>query len=319
MKNPKLSSLVDSYIAYRSTHVKWTKWQGDSVRKFARFVDSKRERIVTRQLIWSYLESLPSPARTAKFEATRNIRPFCIYLKARNPTHFVPEYRFVPRPKKQLVPHIFSEQEVNHMMKKARKLLCRHTQPRVVRTMYATLIGLLWATGMRISEAVNLNMGDVDLGRGVIRIRETKFYKSRLLPIHPTTVRALKRYLVERNSYYPSFDWNPFFYNWRMAERKQGRYTRDAFHQKIREAIIALKIKNKAGRYARPYDLRHSFATHRLTSIYDGKEAVKRLPLIATYMGHAKIGHTQIYLHPSTELMAKLGRDFFSFFEEESK
>jgi integrase/recombinase XerD len=320
MKTPKLSSLVDDYIAFRGTHIKWIKWPGEVVRRFTAFADARRERIVTRQLIWAYLESIENPARTTKFEIARNLRPFCLYLKARDSRHFVPEYRFVAKPRKQLVPHIFSEDEVQKLMKYVRKALCRHTHPPVVRTTYATLIGLLWATGMRTSEVVNLNIGDVDFEAGVIKIRETKFYKSRLIPVHPTTTQALREYLAERNrSGFPVFDWSPFFYNWRMAERKQGRYTTDAFHHKIREAIIATKIKSKSGRYARPYDLRHSFATNRLSSIYDGKEAGKRLPLIATYMGHSKISHTQVYLHPSTELLAKLGRNFFSYFEREAK
>lgn len=320
MRTPKLSSLVGDYIKFRSTHVKWVKQPGKTVKRFADFADERKDRVVTRQLIWAYLESIQNPAPTTKFEIIRNLRPFCLYLRARDPRHFVPEYRFVRRPKKQRAPYIYTEDEVQKMMKQVRTALCHHTQPPFVRTLYATLIGLLWSTGMRISEAVNLDIGDVDLEAGVICVRETKFYKSRLVPLHSTTVSALKKYLKERNLYgYSAFDWNPFFYNWRMIESKQGRYTVDGFHQQIHNAIKALKLKSKSGQYARPYDLRHSFATNRLSAIYDGKEAARRLPLIATYMGHSKLSHTQIYLHPSTELLAKLGKNFFTFFEQETK
>lgn len=207
------------------------------------------------------------------------------------------------------------------MMEYARHELWKGPQRLVVPAVYETVIGLMWATGIRIHEVVNLNLDDLDFEKNLIYIRETKFYKSRLLPVHKTTMDALARYIDERNSFrFPKEPERPLFFNWRMRRTKKWRYTTDAIHHKLHQIIVALNIKNKkTDRYARPYDLRHSFATSRLESIYKNVHRLEqRLPLIATYMGHAKLSYTQIYLHPSTELMAGLGKNFLTFFEKEA-
>jgi integrase len=320
MKDPKLSSFVGEYIDFRLAYIKDMKWEADVVRRFTTFADRRRERIVTRKLLSNYFESFKNPAPTTKFNECRLIRQFCIYLCRRDERHFVPEYRFFPKPKSKFKPYIYTEEEVVRMMNHARHDLWQGPQRLVVPAVYETLIGLLWVTGIRMSEAVNLNLGDLDFKRNLLYIRETKFYKSRLVPVHSSTMAALKNYIEERNSFgFPKEPDRPLFFNWRMRRTKKWRYTVDAFHEKIREIILALNLKHKTtGRYARPYDLRHSFATSRLERIYEDGNPIQRLPLIATYMGHAKLTYTQTYLHPSTELMAGLGKNFFSFFEKET-
>lgn len=321
MKTAKLSSYVDGYLALRASLIKLRKWEIKCVRRFANYVDKKYERIVSRQLVLAYLESFKNPSLTRKFRETQYVRHFCHYLHQRDQRHFVPEYRFVPKPKSNFKPYIFTEDEVRRMMSYARNELWKGPQRLIVPAVYETIIGLMWVTGMRIQEVINLNLGDLDFEKNLIYIRETKFYKSRLLPVHESTMSALNSYVKERKSFgFPKEPERPLFFNWRMRRAKKWRYSTDAIHHKIRQIIVALNIKDKKTyRYARPYDLRHSFATARLQSIYQNLRHVEqRLPLIATYMGHAKLSYTQIYLHPSTQLMASLGKNFLTFFEREA-
>ncbi len=320
MKNTKFKDLAKEYLNLRSGYVKISRWETKVVHKFASYADRRRERIITRRLLCEYLESIKNPAPTTKFTLVKLLRQFCIYLQRRDERHFIPEYRFIPKPKTKMKPYIFSENEVRQMMIYARNELWKGPQRLVVPAVYETIIGLMWVTGMRIGEVVKLNLEDLDFKKNIIYIRETKFYKSRLIPVQPSTMAALGHYIDERNSFgFPKEPGRPLFFNWRMRRTKKGRYTTDAIHHKIHEIIVALNLKDKrTGRYARPYDLRHSFATTKLRQIYGATEPIQRLPLIATYMGHAKLTYTQTYLHPSTELMAGLGKNFFAFFEQEA-
>lgn len=316
MKSKKLSLFLDDYINYRASHVKIESWEINSITKFAFYADKNKTYTITRKLVIDYINLKKNPSRTHKFTLMKHIRPFCKFLNVQNPDHFVPEYRFIPRPKKLLIPFIFNDQQVSQMMQYARHNLWRGPQRLLVPATYETLIGLLWATGMRISEATKLNIGDIDFENGIIHIRETKFYKSRLLPLQKSTTQALKNYLTERNSFnYPCRADCPFFFNWAERQTKGGRYSVDGFHDQLRKIIIAFDFKNEKGIHARPYDLRHSFATTRLYSIYAKDQPLEKLPIIATYMGHAKFSYTQVYLHPSVELLEKLGKNFFEYFK----
>ncbi len=312
-----MSSFTEDYFNFRSNYVKIERWEINSIRRFSEYADKRRVHIITRQFINDFLDAKKNPSRTYKFSTIKHIRPFSKFLHIQDSRHFVPEYRFVSRPKRLLIPYIFNEQQVAMMMNYARNELWKGPQRLLVPATYETLIGLLWTTGMRISEAKNLNIGDIDFEQNIIHIRETKFYKSRILPVQKSTGIALKNYLIERNSFkYPCRSDCPFFFNWAQRQRKSGRYTVGGFHNQLRKVILALDIKGENGKHARPYDLRHSFATTRLTTIYESALSIQKLPIVATYMGHSKFSHTQVYLHPSTELLASLGKNFFSFFEK---
>lgn len=296
MKRTHFSSLVDDYIDFRFSVVKGSKSEANNIKQFCKFADKfSNKTILTLELVNEYLASLKNPKPTTKYGQCKSLRAFSLYLNQRDPKNVVIPYRYVKRPPSSFKPYIFSEKEVVTMMNYARTKLWTGPQILIVPVLYETLIGLLWSTGMRLKEAVNLNVGDIDFQSGVIHIKQTKFYKSRLLPLHPSTSAALMRYLEERNSFnYPKSPGTPFFFNWRMrGGTRKGRYTTDAFHEKIHQIIVVLDIRAANGRLARPYDLRHSFATLRLNEIYEG-EALRKLPLIATYMGHAKLTYTQI-------------------------
>jgi integrase len=170
---------------------------------------------------------------------------------------------------------------------------------------------MLACTGLRISEALKLNAADVDLERGVLRIEETKFKKTRLVPLHPTATRALRRYAHSRFGQQAIHDDSPFFLN-TMGQR----LSYDATFRVFREVRDMLGWKKGNGTLPRPriHDLRHSFACQRLLSWYrQGKDVHNLVTALSTYMGHGKVTDTYWYLTGTPELLAIAGKRFERF------
>jgi integrase/recombinase XerD len=164
------------------------------------------------------------------------------------------------------------------------------------RQVYGTLLGLLAATGLRISEALDLRFHDV-LPDGVLQIRRTKFGKNRLVPLHPTTAKALANYLEQRRRLAVTDDHVFLSAGNQRISSSMVEYT---FHRILRLADIAPSRK----RPPRIHDVRHTFATRALEQCSTRREAVARhFVALATYMGHTDIAHTYWYLEATPELM----------------
>jgi integrase len=228
------------------------------------------------------------------------VRGFATYLHALDDRHEVPPADVLPRRIRRAVPYLYTEQEILALMVATDRL-----RGRLRRATYRTLIGLLAVTGMRVGEAIRLDRADLDAGAGVVTVRDSKFGKSRELPLHSTTVTALRRYL-------------------RIRDAHQGAVMSDALlispagtrliycnvHATFRQirADAGLKARSPACR-PRIHDLRHRFAVQTLLDWYrDGVEVQSRLPLLSTYLGHTHPRHTFWYLQAAPELMAIAGQ-----------
>jgi integrase len=162
----------------------------------------------------------------------------------------------------------------------------------------ATLIGLLASTGLRSGEVVRLDCGDVDLTNGVIVVRKTKFRKDRLVPVHPTTCAALRRYARERDAVFPTPKDEAFF-----LSSRGGRLSAAGLQSNFAKARKLAGLDD--GRPLRPHDLRHRFAVTRLRLWHQQHADVQALlPLLATYLGHASYSDTAYYLTGSSDLLA---------------
>ena len=176
----------------------------------------------------------------------------------------------------------------------------------------STLIGLLYSTGLRISEALKLTLEDVDLKRKLLLIRQTKFKKSRWVPISVSTTRSLSFFLEQRQGY--GFSTNksaPVFVNSR--KNANGRpYGYETFCHIFLEIIRKEKIRGPMGESGpRVHDLRHSFAVHRLAKWYrEGAVISAKLPLLSTYLGHSSLIGTEIYLQATAQLLEEANRRF---------
>lgn len=207
---------------------------------------------------------------------------------------------FLPKPPKPFVPYAFSHDELQRLLAAA----AAHKNPNSkleANTLRALLL-LLYGAGLRISEALSLTLGDVDLPSGLLMIRESKFYKTRLVPIGPRLTAALATYTIERRQISHSHNAEaPFFVTRGGASVK--RHMAENTFRRLRDRAKVYRLDG--ARYQpRLHDLRGTFAVHRLVSWYrQGRDLQNLLPKLATYLGHAHIGATQRYLTMTPELL----------------
>jgi integrase len=227
------------------------------------------------------------------------VRGFATYLHALDDRHEIPAADVLPRRIRRAVPYLYTEQEIVALMAGTGRLRGRLRQ-----TSYQTLIGLLAVTGMRVGEAIALDRGDLDIANGLVTVREGKFGKSRELPLHPSTLLALRDYLRVREAHQNASVSDAFFVS--PAGTRLIYCNVHATFRQLR-ADAGLRPRSPACR-PRVHDLRHRFAVQTLLDWYrDGVDVQPRLPLLSTYMGHTHPRHTFWYLQAAPELMAIAG------------
>jgi integrase/recombinase XerD len=167
---------------------------------------------------------------------------------------------------------------------------------------FTILFGLLVASGMRVNEALGLDQPDVDLDLGILHIRQTKFRKSRYVPIHPTTVVALKKYAEARDRLFPAPS-TPAFFIAERGRRITGGTARYTFAKPSQQLGLRVPAKHH-GRGPRLHDLRHRFAARTLIQWYRaGLDVERELPKLTTYLGHVYVNDTYWYLEALPELL----------------
>lgn len=281
---------------------------------FARYVASRHDRgplTVENMIDWvrQGKGGRGSPGTWAR--RLEKLRRFIRYLKQFEPDTEMPEESvFGPVPGR-VAPHIFHEDEIVELLAAARKLGPRGSlRPET----YETLFGLMASTGLRVSEATHLRDADVDLKRGMLTVRQTKFAKSRQLPMHPSAVAALASYRRQRVRHVPSTPDTPFFIGSRGRRLGQPLSNRQV-HRVFNSLRDSLGWVNRGAHDApRLHDLRHTFAVRRMMLWHDEGTDIEQMMLaLSTYMGHAKICYTYWYLTAVPELMALAGGKFERF------
>lgn len=238
------------------------------------------------------------------------VRRFASWLSTVDPRTEVPPRRLLAARRRRNKPHIFTEQEIVRLMGEADRL----TSPTGLRAVsYATLIGLLSATGLRPGEALALDLADVDLQSGILAIRESKFGKSRFVPVQESTCVALAHYAKQRDKLCSRRATEAFLVSER-GKRMLGCAARRTFARiSCSIGLRALTGRRRSGRGPRLQDFRHSFATRRLIEWYRaGLDVGRELPKLSTYLGHVNASHTYWYIEAVPELLQlateRLGR-----------
>ena len=284
---------VERYLSLRQTLGYKLRETSADLRAFARFAAHRGDIFVRASTAVDWATEAPS--LHTRHVRLRNVAHLARFLHAEDPTHEVPSNPFhAPTPRR--LPYIYTRGEIVQLVGAASRL--RQSYP-LRRQVYMTIIGLIAATGLRISEALDLRLYD-SLPDGVLQIRRTKFGKSRLLPLHPTAASALDRYLEQRC---------------RLAVTDDHVFL-SAGNQRIASSTVEYtfrRIRRLAGitatrtRPPRLHDLRHTFATRALEQCSTRREAVARhFVALATYMGHTDIAHTFWYLEATPELMTDI-------------
>jgi len=226
------------------------------------------------------------------------VRQLCLYRRRRDPSSFVPEQALAPVKVSVFLPYIFSRDEVDRILAAATS----HEGRFIWASMLRTLILVAYCTGLRLGEAVRLRMDDVDLEHGVLTIQRSKG-RTRLVAIRADLVAELRRYMADRERLKPDrrrADPGRFF-----LRRDGSPLTIASASSAIRRLLRKLGIKPADGRVgARPYELRHAFAVHRLAAwANEGADVQARLPLLSAYLGHQNLIGTEVYLKATPQLL----------------
>ncbi len=239
------------------------------------------------------------------------LRRVCRFVAKRRPATFVPGERLRPRGRPPKPPHIYSQEEVRLLLDGALALRdWRRWHPCPIRskTMHAIIL-LLATSGLRISEALHLTLDDVGLDDGVLSIRQSKFRKSRLVPLSTGTVDALRRYYGIRVTVAPAEPSAAFFISGRGKA-----YSTSCVQGMFRAIAIQAGLRGPKGRGPRLHDLRATFAVTRLLEWYrDGDNVMTRLPLLSTYLGHACVSDTEVYLNITMTVLEEANTRFHAF------
>lgn len=302
---PTMVALAEDYLALRRRLGFALLSTGRQLLGFAQYADHTGHRgPITVELVvgWARLPQGAKPCWWAR--RLQTVRGFAQYRRLFDPATEIPPADLLGPSSRRPTPHIYSEAEIAALLRAAGELspkggLRAHT--------YVTLFGLLITTGLRISEALRLGRGDVDLDGGVLTVQLTKFRKSRLVPVHPSTVKALADYARRRDRRHPQTSACTFLLNERGAPLGPSG---------VATTFGALRrtlgwTKNHEGRRPRLHDMRHTMAVRTLLRWYQQDADVDRkMPALSTYLGHVEIGDTYWYLTAVPELMALIAARF---------
>lgn len=300
-----VAEAVQEYVVYKQALGMSYKGRALKLNAFARFVGPIDLGEVTPDMVRNFLNG-HGPVTTEWFHKFWVLNTFFRFAIARSYTKENPLPRTKPKSPRQFRPYIYSVEEVKRMIQ---VVDCRHRgrwhlEPSTVRT----LLLLLYGTGLRIGEAIRLQHRDVDFRERVISIRETKFYKSRLVPISTDLADVLQDYFHKQWPNPCATPKSPFFATY--DGRPVTHLTAELAFKKVRYEAGVQRID---GFYFQPrlHDFRHTFAVRRLIAWYrEGKNVQRLLPHLATYLGHVGIRETSRYLTMTRELLGEAGQRF---------
>jgi integrase len=270
--------------------------------QFVSFLEREGASCITTTLALRWAMTPQGVQRATWARRLSMVRRFATWLIAFDPQTEVPPRRLLPGHRRRNQPHIFTDTEIGRLMVEAARL---QSSTGLRPLTYTTLIGLLASTGLRPGEALALDKSDVDLENGILSIRQTKFGKSRFVPLEPSTCEALQKYAKRRDVLCVS----PRSHSFLLSERGMrvhGGTARRTFA--MMSCTIGLRqtiARRRWGRGPRLQDFRHTFATRRLLEWYrDGLDVERELPKLSTYLGHVEVGLTYWYIEAIPELLA---------------
>jgi integrase/recombinase XerD len=294
-----LKQAVQDYLALRRSLGFKLGGAGIALSKFAAFLQARGASHITTQLAleWAQQSQCVQPSTWA--QRLGYIRGFARHHIASDPRTEIPPPGLLPFQPRRARPYLYSDKEIERLLNCALQL----PAPDGLRPWtYHCLLGLLSVAGMRIGEAIRLQLEDVDLELGVLTVRGTKFGKSRLVPIHRSTQEVLTQYRARRERLLAGRSVPAFFITSRGNHLDIGDVHR-TFYKLSRS--IGLRAAT-ASHGPRLHDFRHRFAVQTLLRWYRcGEDVERRLPVLSTYLGHVHVADTYWYLNACPELMGQ--------------
>jgi integrase/recombinase XerD len=305
----RLAQLIAQYVALRKARGESFDSGAATLESFARFLGEETKiDEVTADRVRAFLDGRGSLTR--RWQAKYGyLLGFYRYAVSRGHAAASPLPTVIPKFPKSFVPYIYSREELRRLLdgtacyQKPRAHRKVHIEPCTFRT----ILLMLYGCGLRVSECLSLTADDLDLRDSVLTIRETKFYKSRLVPIGADLKNVLTRYIEQRKKAGYSVTGSVF----------TTRFGTAVPYPRLHRSFATLRqqtgvLRTNGGRFQpRLHDLRHTFAVHRVISWYkEGKDVQRLLPALSTYLGHKDIASTQVYLTMTPELLLEASTRF---------
>lgn len=307
MKMATMCEQAQDYLTFKRKCGYQMIGEGKELLLFARYADQiGHSGSVTTEIVvrWAKLPENADPVYWARrYEV---VRRFAKYRFLFDPHTEIPPKRLLGSSKRRLSPHIYSDEEITALLQAASRL--KSTNGLQSRT-YVTLFGLLLSTGLRISEALNLSVENVNFKTNIITVIRTKFKKSRMVPISSSTSQALQDYLIFRDVCHPETTAEKLF----ISEKGISLNYRQVLYvfMKLR---LHLGWTGTGKRLPRIHDFRHTFAVKRLLKwIEEGKKVDRMIFALSVYLGHAQVTDTYWYISAVPALLTAVSNKFENF------
>jgi integrase/recombinase XerD len=300
-----LRQAVQEYLTMRRSLGFKLEHAGPALLDFVSFLEQHRASYITLPLALAWAKH-PSGAHPDNWAAQRLsfVRLFARYRSATDPRTQIPPAGLLPFRPKRARPYLYSDKEIEQLLHATLNmpLSPRHRKRcALLPWVYYCLFGLLSVSGLRLGEARNLELQDVDLKAGVLTIRGAKFGKDRLVALHASTCKVLANYLVRRERHWTGRAVSSYLFVSSWGSRLDNAQIHRAFYAVSRR--IGLRSASDS-HGPRLHDLRHRFATTTLVNWYrSNQDPERRLPVLSAFLGHVHVSDTQWYLSGSPELM----------------
>jgi integrase/recombinase XerD len=268
---------------------------------FVTFLEDNDTPYITTELAlaWAQHPSHAQPSSWAK--RLGYVRGFARHRSAADPRTQIPPDGLLPFRPKRARPYLYSKEDIKRLLAATLEMPCRYAHCKLRPWTYYCLFGLLSVSGLRLGEARNLKLPDIDFDAAVLTIRGTKFGKTRLVPMHTSTCTVLRNYIKRRQQYCAAQAASPYLFASQLGNSLDLGDIHRTFYALSRQ--IGLRGLNES-HGPRLHDMRHVFATNTLVRWYKAEQDPERLlPILSTYLGHVHVADTQWYLSGSPELM----------------
>ena len=283
---------------------------------FATFMEQQQVPFITVELALAWAQQ-PADAQPSSWaQRLGYVRVFARHRKAADARTEVPPSGLLPFQPRRARPYLYTDDEIRKLLQAALDMPHAYERCALNPCLYHCLFGLLIVAGLRVGEACNLELRDVDVDAAVLTVRGAKFGRDRLVPLHASTCEVLADYITRRERHWQGRPVTPFLFVSSRGQRLDQANINRTFHKLSR--LIGLRGKTDS-HGPRLHDMRHSFATKTLVNWYRHDQDPERLlPVLSTWLGHVKVADTQWYLEASPALMREAMRRLESRWEDQS-
>ena len=297
----ELSLALEKFVTMRMSLGRISKQDVRILRNFVRFMQQAGLTVVSSDAFLAWRQSSAGASGITWSIRLGLVRRFAEWLVAHGESHSVPPKGLIPRKYQRPRPYIYSQEEIRRLV-----IACQHirSQRGVMSLVMPVFIGLIAATGMRISEAIALNIDDVKLEVAAVVVQRGKRLRERVLPLSPSMFKALEAYTSERLRLFGREDAALF------VGETGGRLAFARASQKFAEASVAIgirepqRMRERTGRGPRIHDFRHTFAVQTMLDWYArGESPRENITKLIHYLGHSNPASTYWYIEAVPELL----------------